>query len=194
MPNLENILLPAVAGWKRFTSYFKREWTVEDYPIRFRRQPPDRGNFPAPRFRSFPWEASVINWPSMSGDGNTKQEALQALAQRLSAFKKPLPRPGTGVPIEFSKTDRIDKHSALADDFVKRVLELPWAWISDDSTLWDFHVHESNSALYAKIRDAYGVDVSDISSGNLADILDRISQQNSTISDPSKIDPTLANS
>jgi hypothetical protein len=112
----------------------------------------------------------------MSGDGNTKQEALQALAQRLSAFKKPLPRPGTGVLVEFSKTDRIDKHSALADDFVKRVLELPWAWISNDSTLWDFHTHESNSSLHAKIRDAYGVDVSDISSGNLADILDRISQ------------------
>jgi hypothetical protein len=176
MPNSEYISLRVVAGWKRFTSYFKREWTVKDYPIRFRRQPHDSGNYSAPRFKSFPWEASVIGWPSMSGDGNTKQEALQALAKRLSAFKKPLPRPGTGVPVEFSKTDRIDKHSALADDFVKRVLELSWAWISNDSTLWDFHTHESNSSLYAKIREVYGVDVSDISSGNLADILDRISQ------------------
>ena len=176
MPNSEKILLQVVAGWKRFTSYFKREWTVRDYPIRFRRQPPDSGNYSGPRFKSFPWEASVIGWPAMSGDGNTKQEAFQALTQRLSAFGKPLPRPGTGVPIEFSKTDRIDKHSALADDFVKRILELPWAWISNSSTLWDFHTRESNSALHAKIRDVYGVDVSDISSGNLADILDRISQ------------------
>jgi hypothetical protein len=31
-------------------------------------------------------------------------------------------------------------------------------------------MHESNSALYAKIRAAYGVDASDISSVNLADM------------------------
>jgi hypothetical protein len=193
MPNLKNILLQGVAGWKRFTSYFKREWTIEDYPIRFRAQLRGGENYPSPRFKLPPWVASVINWPSMSGDGETKQEALQALTRRLNASKKPLPRPGTRVPIQVSRTDRIDKHSALAKDFVKRVLELPWAWISNDSTLWDFHVNESNSALYAKIRDTYGVDVSDISSGNLADILDRISQQNATTLDGVQEGPSFVN-
>lgn len=62
----------------------------------------------------------------------------------------------------------------LADDFVRRVLDIDGAWISDESSLWDFHHKETNAALVAKIREIYGVDVSDIESGNLADILDRI--------------------
>jgi hypothetical protein len=56
----------------------------------------------------------------------------------------------------------------------RRVLRLDWAWISDESSLWDFHHQETNAALVAKIREVYGVDVSDIESANLADILDRI--------------------
>ena len=85
-----------------------------------------------------------------------------------------MPRPGTKVRVQFSSTKRIDNHSAIADDFVQRVLELDWAWISDDSTLFDFHTNESNDHLVEKIRSVYGVDVSDISTGNLADIFDRI--------------------
>jgi hypothetical protein len=49
-----------------------------------------------------------------------------------------------------------------------------WAWISDESSLWDFHEDETNESLTDKIRHIYGVDVSDISSGNLANIFDRI--------------------
>jgi hypothetical protein len=62
----------------------------------------------------------------------------------------------------------------LADDFIRRVLNKDAVWISDESSLWDFHRQDTNAALVAKIREVYGVDVSDIESGNLADILDRI--------------------
>jgi len=62
----------------------------------------------------------------------------------------------------------------LADDFIRRVLQLDWAWVSDESRLWDFHHLETNAAIVAKIREVYGVDVSDIESANLTDILDRI--------------------
>lgn len=71
---------------------------------------------------------------------------------------------------------RVGQHSELAKDFVKRVLALDWAWISDESSLWDFHGDETNASLNEQIRLVYGVDVSDISSGNLADIFDRISK------------------
>jgi len=92
-------------------------------------------------------------------------------------MKPNLPRPGTKVPIEFATTERVGQHSELAKDFVKRVLDIDWAWISDESSLWDFHGDESNGNMTDKIRDIYGVDVSDISDGNLADIFDRILQR-----------------
>jgi hypothetical protein len=37
----------------------------------------------------------------------------------------------------------------------------------DESSLWDFHGDESNEALPTKIKEVYGVDVSDIRSGEI---------------------------
>jgi hypothetical protein len=96
-----------------------------------------------------------------------------------AARRKPLPRPGIHAPIEFAAQERVDAHPELADDFVRRVLGLDWAWISDGSSLSDFHTGETNDALYAKIGEVYGVDVSDIENGNLAEILDRIAASGS---------------
>jgi hypothetical protein len=115
----------------------------------------------------------------MSGGGNTRQEALEELRKSFDHFsstKKALPRPGTRVPIEFATTVRVDRNVELAKDFIQRILGVEWAWISDQSSLWDFHGDETNESLTEKIHQIYGVDVSDISSGNLADIFDRISK------------------
>jgi len=123
--------------------------------------------------------ASVINWHGFAGAGNSKQEALQELRKNFERFRTTnakLPRPGAKVPIEFAATKRVDQHSELAKDFVERVLGLDWAWISDESSLWDFHTDETNQEMIEKIRHVYGVDVSDISSGKLADIFERISK------------------
>jgi hypothetical protein len=65
----------------------------------------------------------------------------------------------------------------LANDFIRRVLSLDRAFISDESTLWDFHEAGTNEALIARIREAYGVDVSDIESAKLPDILERIAKE-----------------
>ncbi|HXH66222.1 MAG TPA: hypothetical protein VNI81_03420 [Candidatus Limnocylindrales bacterium] len=67
-------------------------------------------------------------------------------------------------------------HPVLGADFIQRILELPWAFISDESTLSDFHGDENSDILVEKIRAVYGVDVSDIASGNLADIFERIAK------------------
>jgi hypothetical protein len=82
--------------------------------------------------------------------------------------------------IEFAPTDRIDQHCELADDFAQRVLGLDSVWISDESSLGDFHGEPTNEALNRKIHDVYGVDVSDITNGNLADILERIALHRAT--------------
>ena len=53
---------------------------------------------------------------------------------------------------------------------------MDWAWISDESSLWDFHGELTNDHLYAKIKEVYGVDVSDIESARLWMIFRRIEQ------------------
>jgi hypothetical protein len=176
--NLRNVVWLSRAGWKYLASKFNDDWTIDDYPIRYRFQPAVESPKTS-RLRPIPWVASVINWPAMSGNGSTKHEAIQELREKFDRFKathEKLPRPGTKVPIEFVKTNRVDQHSELAKDFIRRVLEIEWAWISDESSLWDFHGDETNGKLNDKIRQIYGVDVSDISSGNLAQILEKISK------------------
>jgi hypothetical protein len=176
--NPRNAIWQARAVWAFLASMFKREWTIDDYPIRLSftsTTEPLRKS----RLKPLPWTASVINWSGMAGSANSRQEALAELRRNFDRFKatKPnLPRPGSKVPVGFAASVRVDRHSELEKDFVKRVLDLDWAWISDESTLWDFHEDETNESLTEKIRLTYGVDVSDISTGNLADIFDRISK------------------
>jgi hypothetical protein len=182
MPNFRNISWQARAVWRFLASMFKDEWTINDYPIHSRFQT-NTEQLPPARLKLIPWTASIVNWPAMSGRGNTKLEALEDLRKNFNRFKATkgkLPRPGTRVPIEFATRDRVNQHPELAKDFVERVLGVEWAWISDESSLWDFHGDETNDGLNNKIRQIYGVDVSDISSGNLADILDRITQSMTT--------------
>ena len=176
---LTKIALQARAVWMHFASLFKDEWTIDDYPIRTSFQPASESSR-ASRLKPIPWTARVINWPAMSGNGNTRNEALETLRKNFDQFKtdrKKLPRPGTKVPIEFAKSNRVSLHPELAKDFFQRVLEIDWAWISDKSSLWDFHGNETNDKFVEKIHRIYGVDISDISSGNLADIFDRIKKR-----------------
>ena len=72
--------------------------------------------------------------------------------------------------------DRVEAHHRLAADFVKRVfgLDIADCFISDESSLWDFHADEDNTLLYNKIMLIYGVDVADIEGARLADIFDRL--------------------
>jgi hypothetical protein len=177
---LRNFLL---ARWKWALSFRAHDWQLADYPISVRAQRPDPDSpfDNNPRFKLRNNVARVVNWPTMDGSGDSPKEALNDLRAKFLARKaklaeegKPLPRPGTNVPIEFASQERVNAHPELAQDFIDRVLELPGAFISDQSSLWDFHTEENNDALHAKIREVYGVDVSDIESGNLGEILDRI--------------------
>jgi hypothetical protein len=123
---------------------------------------------------------SIVNW-HLSGVGDSREEAFQNLRTTFAQVKSErrttgelLPRPGTWAPIEFASQERINMYPELAEDFIRRVLELECAWISDESSLWDFSGDETNDALCARIKEIYGVDVSDIQSAKLAEILERI--------------------
>jgi len=121
-----------------FASVFKREWAIDDYPVRLRFQPvPEPSQ--ASRLKPIPWTASVINWPAMSGHGNTKQEALAELRRRFEQIKlreKKLPRPGIKVPIEFAVSRRVERYPELAKEFFHQILEVDWANLSFVSSPW----------------------------------------------------------
>ena len=167
-------------------SFAKSDWHASDYPIRFRYQKPDLSDPPAGRLQSIPWVAQIINWWQMSGHGQTKQEAYADLEKSLKQFKergKRLPRPGTGLPIEFASNVEVSAYENIALDFFDKVLDMDYrqCWISDESSLWDFHMEETNERLNQKILETYGVDVSDIENGNLVRIFERISTRHSRV-------------
>lgn len=173
-----NLFLQIRAGFKYLKSFSKSEWTIHDYPVRFRHFKTD-GTEPAGRLKPVPWSAQIINWWQMNGVGETKEAAFADLKEKLQAAKErngSLPRPGTGLPIEFASTDQISLHWNIAEDFFSRVLEMDYAdcWISDESSLWDFHGEESNDHLNKKVWETYRVDISDIEDGKLVKIFQRI--------------------
>jgi hypothetical protein len=168
------------ALWKRCLSFRKHDWELNDYPVTLREDKSDP-NFSSPRFRQHRYVAYIINWAAVTGGGETAEDALRDLQINFRAIKarweqegKALIRPGTRGPIEFASKELIAVNQELSEDFIRRVLNLDWAWISDESSLWDFHTDETNELLYTKIDEVYGVDVSDIESGRLSEILNRI--------------------
>ena len=159
-------------AWKRAHSYRKKTWEFRDYPISVREQKdvPENSRY---------W-ARVLGW-NLDETSTTREGAVAALQHRfqirkteLEAEGKLLPRPGTKVPIKFGSQDRILANDFLANDFIERILDMDWAFLTDESSLWHFHTGTSNEEYFAKIKEVYFVDVSDIESGNIADILDRI--------------------
>ena len=174
-----------LASWKWLLSFRKPEWSVDDYPIRVTRQEPDP-TFSAPRFSQHLYRAYVING-AITGSGNSPTEALAGLRQnfesvRLRRKEEALPaiRPGANWPVEFASQEKVSADESLSEEFIQKVLGLDWAWISDESSLWDFHTEQTNDQLCAKIREVYGVDVSDIESARLWEILERIRHAQAT--------------
>jgi hypothetical protein len=168
------------AAWKLSLSLLKRDWELPDYPIVIREHEVDP-SYAGTRLKQHRYTASIVNWWVVSGGGDTEREAVKELERAFAVVKgerakarQRLPRPGVHVPIGFASQQRVGAHPELADDFVRRVLYLDWAWISDESSLWDFHHAGTNDALIARIKEVYGVDVSDIESAKLSEILERI--------------------
>lgn len=169
-----------IAVWKYLTSYLKSDWTLGDYPISIRHFDVTKIP-PSPRAQPIVCAATIFGW-WLSGGGDTRDEALAQLKDHFEKYKKegPLPRPGTRKPLEFAASNRIGKHQHLVPGFCMTIFGLPSAdgvFISDKSTIWDFHSDETNEAMIRKIQEHYHVDVTDLADeGNIASILERIEQ------------------
>ena len=179
-----------LAGWKWCLSFRKRDWELGDYPVSITGQDPD-STYSAPRFSQHRYRAYIVNW-ALTGSGDTPDQARVNLEQNFETIKhnrkqdgKAPVRPGTKVLIEFASQEKVSANGALSDNFIQRVLGLEWAWISDESSLWDFHTEQTNDRLYEKIRELYGVDVSDIESAKLSAIFERIEKSQALTQDRS---------
>src|SRR5579864_4122610 len=105
--------------FKYLISFLKSDWTLDDYPIRFREQHAPDDN--TGRLRAIPWIAQIDRWPQMQGNGDTKELALNNLRHNFERCKteKRLPRPGTGLPLEFASTRSIDAYADIAREVLK---------------------------------------------------------------------------
>jgi hypothetical protein len=67
----------------------------------------------------------------------------------------------------------------LVSELVRRVVEMDpsHCFVSDESTLWDFHFDHDNTKYIRKIQELYEVDVSDLNPPNIAAIAERIQQR-----------------
>lgn len=171
---------------KYLLSFLKRHWDLEDYPVIVRYQDPEKHPPPAGigQVEPIPWFASIDKWFQMFAPGETREEALENLRHNFENYKQKhntLPRPGTLVELEMAPTQQVDRFADLAHDFISKIVEgvnPNFVFISDSSSLWDFP-YEDTAEQFDKIKQVYGVDVSDITDGNLAKIFDRIRQHQS---------------
>jgi hypothetical protein len=159
---------------KRLTSYFKSNWELKDYPIRYREQKVEN-------FRNSKdykkWTVQIINWWVMSGLGNTKNEAYTDLKNNFTNYKKEksLPRPGVKVPIEFASFDKVEKYYAIATEFFDKILQIDFnhCFVSNVSSLKEF-TFESLDDFDKKINDYYEINIKNSEEYLLIDLFELI--------------------
>lgn len=166
-----------LCAWTR--SFLRSSWRLEDYPLILVEQQTFVSDLPE-RVRAKRWRIDIAGWTAMFGLGDSIEEAEADLRTRFQTHidqREKCLRPGRKRGgMEFASTNQVDKNSDLLQPFISDVLQLRCAFISDDSSLWDFHEDADNGVYYQRIRDLYGVDVSDIEGARIADILQRIAE------------------
>lgn len=152
---------------------------MEDYPLRVTHHEVAGG---WSKHRPRPWTVAIINWFQMRGDGESTSAARDDLAQRFTEYVasgQPLPRPGTGRPVEltFAATDEIDKLDDLAREFMPMILRFERAdcLITDESTIADFP--ESDEEYLRRIGVVYGLHPSEFNDLKLITILKKIAEK-----------------
>lgn len=93
--------------FKLFISKLKSNWSLRDYPIKYRQQ--EMLDLTDTNLTMYPWEARIINWNTMNGDGYTKKEAFLKLKEKFEKYKsegRELPRPGLKMKLIFASVER----------------------------------------------------------------------------------------
>jgi hypothetical protein len=91
-----------------------------------------------------------------------------------------MPRPGTGLPIEFASTTRVLKDPALLEDFIINILGFTHSdpvFISDESSINDFGDDDRIIEIRRKIKEHYGIIIKESEPLFIADLLDRVREK-----------------
>jgi hypothetical protein len=138
---------------KYFLSFFKSEWTFDDYPLE------TWTNLNAEQ-DDIKFGAKFTNWSTFIAHGISTSEAILNLRKNLIEYEKEnkLPRPGSNVPIQFSESNRIAENEEIAVDFFEKIIGINFydCFISDMSSLMDFDL--DNEETIEKIKMEYGID------------------------------------
>lgn len=160
--------------WMWALSFRKNDWEFDDYPIRVTEVTnPEPGQ---PKYF-----ARILRW-FLTGVGETDTSAKEDLRFNFEKFKRNRPddvkRPGVQMPLEFASTEGIERFDAIAEKFIDEVLGFgpgDPVFISDESSLLDFTAtDEEMTDFSSRTKDVFGVDISDITDGNLVKIFERI--------------------
>jgi hypothetical protein len=91
--------------------------------------------------------------------------------------------PFKGKKIEFASTVGVDRFQTISEEFMQRIFNLePGEYLlTNESSLRDFTGLDEVELtdIQKRVLDLYGIDVSDIRSGNLLEIFKRIHSQKS---------------
>ncbi|WP_205504574.1 hypothetical protein [Rufibacter psychrotolerans] len=138
---------------KYLLSFFKSEWSFEDYPLE------TWENLNAQQ-DDIKFGAKFTNWSTFVAHGNTIPEAVEKLRTNLKEYAKenPLPRPGSKVPIQFAESARVEQYEEIAVDFFEKIIGINYydCFISDYSSLADFDL--DNPETLEKIKEEYEID------------------------------------
>ena len=171
------VKLKAVVAY--ISSFTKREWNFEDYPVRIRKQKGMENSNHA-------YSAQIICWWIVGGLGPNKKAALADLKTNFDSIRsnrKQMPRPGTSVPIEFASTNKTEEiPQSLMSDFLEHILgfslqDQKLVFISDESSLWDFTSESDLHSYFNKISERYGIDASQCSGAKVCEILKLINEK-----------------
>lgn len=174
-----------IALLKYLASFFKRDWTIDDYPVRIWQYDANTPSFGP--FKPGAWQAQIVHWWLMAGIGSTRDEAIAELNEAFNEYRRQygtVPRPGTRVGM-FASTNEIDQYSTIARDFFQEILEMDFdtCFVSDESDLWDFPNTSDKARVLELVKQTYQVDISDIETGNLVQIFQRLDESSSQTSD-----------
>ncbi|MGY5853233.1 MAG: hypothetical protein RTU92_06670 [Candidatus Thorarchaeota archaeon] len=104
---------------------------------------------------------------------------MKRVIKYIRSFLSRKNRPHVVRSIVITPQHLIGQYEHVAKDFIEAIVGFSYSnvFISDRSSIWDFSNlwNEDESEIFGRIRERYGVDVSDIEDGNLVKIFERIS-------------------
>jgi hypothetical protein len=99
------------------------------------------------------------NWQEV-----TDRDELTKIRQKLAAN-----------PLQFPSSEIIQGYSEIADRFIDLILvDCVCVFMTDESSLFDFEFIYEVANLEEKIKEVFGVDVSDLEDKKMVDIFERI--------------------